>query len=266
MFLISLSIYLEASVLLPVLMVTEKAVIEIRCSLFHLFLPRTNPFSLLAMIREKDLSEVLQVVTVFTNVAKGITATDKELQSAFGSTDHHKICLEILQSGELQVSEKERKDQLGNLHRDIATIVAEKSVNKSTGKQFTVGVIERALQEIHFNVNLTKSAKQQALAAIKALREQSTLSIERSKMRLLITLHTDAAVTELKASEASADWTVEKESTQDKNIMLQVAVDPSHFRIITDIAKKDSGVVEVLAQNATEESEASATASSSNAS
>lgn len=202
------------------------------------------------------MSEVLQVVTVFTNVSKGVVANDKELQSGFKSTDHHAICLEILQHGELQVSEKERKDQMENTFRDIATIVAEKCVNKTTGKQFTVGVIERALQEAHYSVHPTKTAKQQALAAIKLLKDSSSLPIERAKMRLLVTLRTAAVVSELKASEAAADWTLEKESTgQENSIVLQIAVDPSHFRLVSDLAKKDSGVVEVLAQNTAEDTE-----------
>lgn len=198
----------------------------------------------------------MQVVTVFTNVSKGVVANDKELQSGFKSTDHHAICLEILQHGELQVSEKERKDQMENTFRDIATIVAEKCVNKTTGKQFTVGVIERALQEAHYSVHPTKTAKQQALAAIKLLKDSSSLPIERAKMRLLVTLRTAAVVSELKASEAAADWTLEKESTgQENSIVLQIAVDPSHFRLVSDLAKKDSGVVEVLAQNTAEDTE-----------
>lgn len=217
---------------------------------------------LLILCREKDLSEVLQVVTVFSDVKKGVVANDKDLQAAFKTTDHHKICLEILEHGELQVSEKERKDQMVNLFRDIATLVVEKTVNKQTGKPFTVGVVERALHEAHFNPNHTKTAKQQTGAAIKLLKETNTLQIERAKMRLLVTLFSDAVVGQLKSSEAAVDWDLEKEAKEDKKFILQVAVDPSHFRLIQDLAKKDNGVVEVLAQNTTEDSEA---ASSSNA-
>lgn len=203
-------------------------------------------------------------MVVFTNVSKGVIANDKELQTAFNSVDHHKICLQILQTGELQVSEKERKDQLENTFRDIATLVAEKCVNKTTGKQFTVGVIERALQEIHFSVHPSKTAKQQALGAIKMLKEESKLPIERAKMRLLVTLRTAAVVSELKSSEAASDWVLEKETSQDSATVLQIAVDPSHFRLVSDLAKKDSGVVEVLAQNAAEDTEAASSSSAPN--
>lgn len=208
---------------------------------------------------------MLQVVTVFTDVKKGVVANDKELQTGFKSTDHHKICLEILQQGELQVSEKERKEQLDNLFRDIATLVVEKTVNKQTGKPFTVGVIEAALHEAHYNPNNTKTAKQQVGAAIKLLKESSKLPVERAKMRLLITLHSDAAYGEMKNSEAGTDWVLEKETVADKNILLQVAIDPSHFRLISDLAKKDSGTVEVLSGNTSEDADTAASSSSSSA-
>ncbi|GKV23367.1 hypothetical protein SLEP1_g33103 [Rubroshorea leprosula] len=52
---------------------------------------------------EKDLDEVLQSHTVYSNVSKGILAKTKDLVAAFGTDDQTKICLEILEKGELQV-------------------------------------------------------------------------------------------------------------------------------------------------------------------
>lgn len=45
--------------------------------------------------REKDLDEVLQSHTVYTNVSKGILAKTKDLKAAFDSDDQTKICLEV---------------------------------------------------------------------------------------------------------------------------------------------------------------------------
>lgn len=50
------------------------------------------------------MDEVLQTTAVFNNVSKGIMAKEKQLQTAFGTTDEEKICLEILAKGELQVN------------------------------------------------------------------------------------------------------------------------------------------------------------------
>lgn len=160
--------------------------------------------------------------------------------SAFGTTDQHEICLIILAQGELQVSEKERKDQLGNTFRDVATIVSEKTINTSTGKPFSVGVIESALQEIHFSLQPNKSPKQLALLAIKLLKENSSLSIERAKLRLNLTFENASTGVSLKESEAASDWVLEQESTSPSGLFLWVvSVDPSHYRLIMDLVKKD---------------------------
>ena len=69
--------------------------------------------------------------------------------------------LQILAKGELQVSEKERQQQLESMFRDIATIVAEKCVNPETKRPYTVGMIERAMKDIHISVKPNRGTKQQ---------------------------------------------------------------------------------------------------------
>lgn len=46
-------------------------------------------------IREKDIDEVLQTHTVFTNVSKGVLAKSKDLIQVFGTDDEDKVCLEV---------------------------------------------------------------------------------------------------------------------------------------------------------------------------
>ena len=52
----------------------------------------------LACDREKDLDEVLQSRTVFTNVSKGQVAKKDELKKVFDTDDHSEICLQVLYS------------------------------------------------------------------------------------------------------------------------------------------------------------------------
>jgi len=49
----------------------------------------------LAYDREKDLDEVLQSRTVFTNVSKGQVAKKDELKKVFDTDDHSEICLQV---------------------------------------------------------------------------------------------------------------------------------------------------------------------------
>lgn len=53
------------------------------------------PISYLYCNREKDLDEVLQSQTVYSNVSKGVLAKSKDLLAAFGTDDQTKICLEV---------------------------------------------------------------------------------------------------------------------------------------------------------------------------
>lgn len=82
-----------------------------------------------------------------------------------------------MEQGELQVSGEERKHQLDSLFKDIATIVAEKCINPETGRPLTVGLVQKAMKEIHYSVNPSRTAKVQALEVIKLLTQRVRFSI-----------------------------------------------------------------------------------------
>ena len=128
---------------------------------------------------ERDIDNVLQTTQVYNNVSKGIFAKEEDLLKAFGTTDEAKICALILEAGELQVSEKERKQNFENIFRDAVTVLVDKCVNPETNRPYPPGMIERALKEIHFSVDPMKSAKQQALAALPKL--QTVFPIKRAR-------------------------------------------------------------------------------------
>ena len=134
---------------------------------------------------EKDVREVLQIDRVFRSVEQGEYAKSKDLKKCFGTEDQEAICLEILKTGEIQLSEKERGSQQETLLKEICTMVAERCINSQSKRPVTVGVVERALAELHFNVDRNKNAKKQALEAIKLL--ESKYPIERLPMNLKIT-------------------------------------------------------------------------------
>lgn len=205
---------------------------------------------------EKDLDEVLQTPTIFINVSKGVVAKKQDLKKSFGIEDQKKIVLEILEKGELQVSEKERELLNEKLFRDIATIVAEKCVDSETKRPMTVGLVERAMKEAHYSVT-KKSAKQQALQVIKVLKER--IPIERAQMRLRLTVpKLDEETVKSQLQEKELISQIEKEETKEDNVILDCLVDPSSFRSIDELIKKETkkaGKVEVLNLKVTQEGE-----------
>lgn len=137
------------------------------------------------------------------------------------------IIMEILRKGEMQVGEKERHAQLDRVHHEVLDIVAGKLVDPKSKRVYTTGMIEKALDQLssqgaHKQENggkgsgtavptksnddtddtsngkpkemptwtgvvTTKSAKSQALDAMKALIAWQPIPVSRARMRLRIT-------------------------------------------------------------------------------
>jgi len=133
---------------------------------------------------EKDIEEVLQTETVFTNVSKAVIAKEKDLQKAFGTVDLLEICKKILKDGDVQVSDREREVHMDGLWKDIVQFIVERCVHPQTGRQLTAATVESALKSIGLSVQPDQAAKRQALKAMETLETKMPESFSRAKMRL----------------------------------------------------------------------------------
>jgi len=200
---------------------------------------------------ETDLDNVLQIENVFTNVSKGAVAPKEDVQKAFGAkTPQKDVILEILNKGELQVGEKERHAQLDRVHAEVIDIVAGKLVDPKSKRVYTTGMIEKALDQlssqgghattekgtpnasgtatpvegevgvkpkpIWTGVSATRSAKSQALDAMKALIAHQPIPVARARMRLRITCPTSVLKQVVKAA-PKADEDADGEDTKAKS-------------------------------------------------
>lgn len=180
---------------------------------------------------ETDIDEVMQTVNVFTNVSKGAVAKKEDLIKCFGHDDIKKICIEILDKGELQISEKERQTQLESASKDVATIVSEKCINSETKRPFPVSIIEKSMKQIHFSINPKKNTKQQALEVIKKLKE--VLPIERCTMKLRIVTHKK---NKDKLKQLANE--VESENVEGDGILeVIMTINPGNFRLIDELVR-----------------------------
>jgi ribosome maturation protein SDO1 len=201
---------------------------------------------------EKDLDNVLQINSVFLNVSKGQTAPTADLVKAFGAkTSVEDIILEILNKGELQVGEKERHAQLERVHNEVVGIVASKLVEPKTKRVYTTGMIEKALEmlssqgsqaqqdkgteapaageedevkpkvkeHVWTGVVATKSAKSQALEAMKALITHQPIPVARARMKLRITCPTGLLKQAAKGAKALDEDGEEKKGTVKDRIL-----------------------------------------------
>lgn len=195
---------------------------------------------------EKDLDEVLQSQTVYSNVSKGVLAKSKDLMLAFGTDDQTKICLEILEKGELQVAGKERESQLSSQFRDIATIVMQKTVNPETQRPYTISMIERLLHEIHFAVDPHSSSKKQALEVIHEL--QKHFPVKRSPMRLRLTI-AEPKFSTLVEKLNIWNGTIVSKDQSGSQLSVICELDPGFFRECDVMVRNLQGRLEILAMS-----------------
>ena len=108
---------------------------------------------------ETDLSQVLQTETVFTNVSRGDVATNEDLITVFETTNHLKVCKQIIKEGHLQVSNKEREYMAESKTHDVLNLVSQMTMDAKTGYPLTVTQINAALDDIHYRISAKSSLK-----------------------------------------------------------------------------------------------------------
>lgn len=188
--------------------------------------------------REKDIDEVLQTHTVFTNVSKGQVAKKEDLIKAFGKEDQTEICKDILAKGELQVSDKERQSHLDALFKDIATTVADKCVNPEMKRPYPVTTIEKAMRDIHYSVKPNQNAKQQALQVIKSLKE--IIPLERAQMRMQVVFKGKETKKWKEKLVKIQTVEVEKEDRMDDRLLMVFLIDPGHYKDVEDMIRSET--------------------------
>lgn len=172
-------------------------------------------------------------------------AKKEDLIKCFGDDDQTKICKEILTKGELQVSDKERHTALETTFKDIANIVADKTVNPDTKRPYPVSIIEKSMKDIHYSVKPNRTAKQQALEVIRTLKD--VIPLERSQMKIRILIPSGKVFRErlrLLASAIEVD-----EIGPNGEIEMVFTADPGKFRELDEIIQKETkgkGQLEVI--------------------
>jgi ribosome maturation protein SDO1 len=202
---------------------------------------------------EKNLDDVLQISNVFINVSKGEVAKSNEISKAFGTIDVDKVVSEILKKGEVQINEKEREHDLGALRKEVATLVAEKCVDPETQRPYPVGLVEKAMNEAGFSVKANKTAKAQVSECIRLLQTNSSLPIQRARMRIRVVIPA-ADGERLKASIVEGAESVEEEVAGAEELTLTLLIDPSQFRVVNELLQKEckgSSRIETLTMAAT---------------
>lgn len=203
----------------------------------------------------KDLSEVLQSSSVFTNVSKGELAPKDEVAKVFGNMDTNAIIKEILDKGELQVTGKERTANLESLFKEVANTISHMCVNPQNQQPYPASIIERAMHDAHVNLAASgrenRGAKQIALEVIKTLKQgvngKPILLLERAQMRVIIDAPIEAAG-RIRLAVSPLLAVIEGDFVEESSINITGLVDPGNFHALKAAVSKanSNGSVHVL--------------------
>lgn len=180
-------------------------------------------------------------------MSKGQVAKKEDLIKAFGIDDQTEVCKQILDKGEVQVTDKERHLAMDTMFKDIATTVADKCVNPETKRPYPVSMIENAMKEnIHFSVKPNRSTKQQALEVISQLK--AVMPLERTQMKLSVTIPGKEAK-KLRDKMTKVIAKIEKEEWNTGSLTITCLIDPGQYKQVEELVRsetKGNAVLEVL--------------------
>ncbi|MBS7615376.1 ribosome assembly factor SBDS [Candidatus Bathyarchaeota archaeon] len=132
------------------------------------------------------LSSILVTETVFSDANKGLKVSEKDLQTAFATTDIQKIASIILKKGTLQLTADQRRRMVEEKKRQIVAFISQQAVDPRTKLPHPPARIEQALDQAHFSVDPFENVEEQANEAIKALRPILPISIEKISVNVRI--------------------------------------------------------------------------------
>lgn len=127
---------------------------------------------------------------------------------------------------------------MDEMFREIAHIVADKTINSETHRPYTAATIENAMREfLHYSVHPTRNKKQQALEVIKQLKQK--LPITRAQMKVALILPAKEAK-HLRERLLSSIQSILEESWHQTIWEATCLIDPGHFRQIDDLIQKET--------------------------
>ena len=125
-----------------------------------------------------DIDEIVQSDQVFTDMKKGLVASEQELGKVFGTTDTNNILRKMLDEGEIQFTQQYRAALRERKLNKLINLVHVNAIDPKTGLPHPENRIRAAIDEAKVRLNDLKRAEDQVNDVIKKLRPIIPISLE----------------------------------------------------------------------------------------
>jgi ribosome maturation protein SDO1 len=159
--------------------------------------------------KDVDIKDVLNSENIFTDVKKGIRASETRIMDLFGTNDNIKVAEIIIRQGEIQLTEEYRDRQREEKRKSIVTLIARNAVDPRSGYPHPPDRISRAMDEAKVKIDYYKKAEDQVRDIVKQMQVVLPIKFENAVIELRIpAVHAVRAYSVLKnfGEIASEEW------------------------------------------------------------
>ncbi len=133
-----------------------------------------------------DMKDVLASEKIFSDVKKGVFASERAMQEVFGTANPIKVAKIIMQKGEVQITAEHRSRVAEEKQKQIMHYIQRNAVDPKTKLPHPMKRIELAFEEAKIRIDDRKDALEQAQEIIKKLQRVLPIRIERRHVSVRI--------------------------------------------------------------------------------
>ena len=133
-----------------------------------------------------SVSKMLAINEIYTDSKKGMKASEKDIEEAFGTTDIETIASVIVKTGDVQITTSFRREKIEEKKREIASIISKYAHNPKTKLPHPQDRILAAMEQTHVSVDPFKPATQQIEYVIRALKDVIPISVEEINLKITV--------------------------------------------------------------------------------
>ncbi|MBW2963171.1 ribosome assembly factor SBDS [Candidatus Woesearchaeota archaeon] len=139
-----------------------------------------------------DIREIVHSDKIFSDVQKGLLASEHRLKDVFKTTDPYQIAEIMIKEGEIQLTAEYRAKLREQKRKKIINLIQKYGVDPRTKAPHTLQRIEAAFEEAKIKVDEHQRAEDQVKEILDKLKPILPISFEKKQIRLNIPAQTAA--------------------------------------------------------------------------
>lgn len=133
-----------------------------------------------------DIEDFLKSEHIYSDVKKGLLASDEKLKSLFQSDDVIKVSKILVEEGEIQFTNEYRKKLYDDKRKKIIEIINKKGIDPRTNLPHPIKRIENAFLEAKISVDYFKKPEEQVDNVVKKLRPILPIRFDTKKIEIQV--------------------------------------------------------------------------------